>query len=215
MERQVIKYHALIEKIVIKVEYLAANFVEQLGEDRIFRLKELITALKQLKNIQNLDKLKIVGEAALERVGQLEIELIEKGFIKEKKEALKDTNSLLKNIGSSKRMVLPEDDFVVQAKIFWKGFRDNYLSKATMKAGASATGEASTNEFLYFKNVRELKAYETKRAEINHELLRGMFSIRGEKRERLVLKRKMIEQNIELLSSRIKNRSVSYVKIKR
>lgn len=215
MERQVMKYHALIEKIVIKVEYLVANFSEQLGEDRIFRLKELITALKQLKNIQNLDKLKIVGEAALERVGQLEIELIEKGFIKEKKEALKDTNVLLKGIGSSKRMVLPEDDFVVQAKIFWKGFRDDYLSKAAVKPGAAAPGEVSTNEFLYFKNVRELKAYESKRAEINRELLRGMFSLKGEKRERLVLKRKMIEQNIELLSNRIKNRSVSYVKIKR
>lgn len=209
------KYHALIEKIVIKVEYLVANFQEQLGEDRIFRLKELITALKQLKNIQNLDKLKLVGEAALERVGQLEIELIEKGFIKEKKEALKDTNVLLKGIGSSKRMVLPEDDFVVQAKIFWKGFRDDYLSKAVVKPGAAAAGEISTNEFLYFKNVRELKAYESKRAEINRELLRGMFSLKGEKRERLVLKRKMIEQNIELLSNRIKNRSVSYVKIKR
>ncbi len=42
-----------------------------------------------------------------------------------------------------------------------------------------------------------------------------MFSLKGEKRERLVLKRKMIEQNIELLTNRIKNRSVSYVKIKR
>ena len=209
------KYHALIEKIVIKIEYLVANFSEQLGEDRMFRLKELITALKQLKNIQNLDKLKLLGEAALERVGHLEMELIEKGFITDRKEALKDTNVLLKGIGSSKRMVLPEDDFVVQAKIFWKGFRENYLSKAAVKAGSAVLGETSTNEFLYFKNVRELKAYETKRAEINHELLRGMFSIKGEKRERLVLKRKIIEQNIELLSSRIKNRSVSYVKIKR
>lgn len=208
------KYHALIEKIGIKVEYLVTNFSEQLGEDRVFRLKELITALRQLKNIQNLDKLKIVGEAALERVGLLEIELIEKGFIKEKKEALKDTNVLLKSMGSSKRMVLPEDDFVVQMKMFWKGFRDEYLSKAVAKPG-SATGETSTSEFLYFKNVRELKAYETKRSEINHELLRGMFSLKGEKRNRLVLKRKMIEQNIELLSNRIKNRSVSYVKIKR
>lgn len=78
MERQVMKYHALIEKIVVKVEYLATHFSEQLGEDRVFRLKELVTALKQLKNIQNLDKLRIVGEAALERVGQLEVELIEK-----------------------------------------------------------------------------------------------------------------------------------------
>lgn len=216
MERQVAKYHALIEKVVLKVEFLAANYSEQLGEDRLFRLKELITALKQLKNIQNLDKLRIVGEAALEKVGQLEVEFIEKGYIREKKDTLKDTNALLKGIGSSKRIILPEDDFVVQVKVLWKGFRENYLSKAASKASSQAgTSEISTNEFLYFKNVRELKAYESKRAEINHELLRGMFSLKGEKRDRLVMKRKMIEQNIELLSSRIKNRSVSYVKLKR
>ncbi|MFB0964483.1 MAG: hypothetical protein QMC36_02105 [Patescibacteria group bacterium] len=101
MERQVAKYHALIEQVVLKVEFLAANYSEQLGEDRLFRLKELITALKQLKNIQNLDKLRIVGEAALEKIGQLEVEFIEKGYIREKKDTLKDTNSLLKGIGSS------------------------------------------------------------------------------------------------------------------
>lgn len=137
MERQVMKYHALIEKIVVKVEYLVTHFSEQLGEDRVFRLKELITALKQLKNIQNLDKLRIVGEAALEKVGQLEVELIEKGFIKEKKEALKDTNVLLKGLGSSKRVILPEDDFVVQVKNLWKSFRENYLSKGQSNGGQS------------------------------------------------------------------------------
>lgn len=104
----------------------------------MFRLKELITALKQLKNIQNLDKLKIVGEAALEKVGQLEVEFIEKGFIREKKETLKDTNALLKGMGSSKRVILPEDDFIVQVKVLWKGFHENYLSKVANKS--SSTG---------------------------------------------------------------------------
>lgn len=71
-----------------KIEFLLARHSAQLGEDRTFRLKELATQLRQLKNITNPDKLKIVGEAALDRIGQLEIELIEKGFITEKGEAL-------------------------------------------------------------------------------------------------------------------------------
>lgn len=216
MEVQVAKYHGLIGRIAVKVEFLVANYPEQLGEDRVYRLKELISSLKQLKNIQNLNKLKMVGEAALEKIGQLEIELIEKGYIKEKKEALKDTNALLKDVGSSKRVILPEDDFVVQAKAFWQGFRENYLSPVVKVAAVKGSAtEISSNEFLYFKNVRELKAYEAKRAEISKEILRGFFSLKGEKKDRLILKRKLIEQNIELLSSRIKNRSVSYVKIKR
>lgn len=122
------KYHALIEKIVVKIEFLLARHSDKFTEDRIFRLKELATQLRQLKNITNPDKLRIVGETALDRIGQLEIELIEKGFITEKKEALGQTNVLLREIGSRKRIVLPEDDFVVQAKTLWKTFRENYLS---------------------------------------------------------------------------------------
>lgn len=218
LARQVAKYHSLIERTVVKVEFLLANFPTQLGEDRVFRLKELVTALKQLKNTTNADKLKIVGETALDSIGKLEIELIEKGFVKDKKAVLGQTNELLRGMGSSKRVVLPEDDFVVQAKVFWKGFQENYLAPAVEKVskGSSASNaDLSTSEFVYFKNVRELKAYEAKRSEINRELFRGTFRLRGEKKDRLLLKRKLIEQNIELLSSRIKNRSVSYVKIKR
>ncbi len=99
-------------------------------------------------------------------------------------------------------------------KALWKAFHENYLSKG-LKTSRSENSETAPNEFLYFKNVRELKAYEAKKTEINRELLRGFFKLKGEKKERLLLKRKLVDQNIELLSSRIKNRSVSYVKIKR
>lgn len=216
LARQVAKYHALIERTVVKVEFLLANFPAQLGEDRVFRLKELVTALKQLKNTTNADKLKLVGETALDSIGKLEIELIEKGYVKDKKSVLGQTNELLRGMGSSKRVVLPEDDFVVQAKAFWKGFQENYLAPVEKAAKTTSSGaDASMSEFVYFKNVRELKAYEAKRAEINRELFRGMLRLRGGKKDRLILKRKLIEQNIELLSNRIKNRSVSYVKIKR
>ena len=167
------KYHALIERISGKIEYLLANYSSQLGEDRTFRLKELVSSLKQLKNIANPDKLKLIGESALDRIGQLEIELIEKGFIIEKKEALSQTNVLLREIGSRKRIVLPEDDFIVQAKAFWNSFRENYLSKSVKAVTKPIVGESgASTDFLYFKNVRELKAYQAKRSEINFELVR-------------------------------------------
>ncbi|MDQ1343818.1 MAG: hypothetical protein QG650_538, partial [Patescibacteria group bacterium] len=214
--RQVEKYHALIERIVEKIEFLLVKFPTQIGEDRAFRLKELSTKLKQLKNTTNADRLKLIGEAALESIGKLEIELIEKGHIKDKKEVLGETNTLLRGMGSSKRAILPEDDFVVQMKGIWSSFRENYFAPAVQKKSeGSLKTDIGTNEFLYFKNVRELKAYEMKKSEINRELLQGIISLRGEKRNRLIMKKKLIDQNIELLSSRIKNRSVSYVKLKR
>lgn len=217
--KQVAKYHEVIQKTTSKVETMLATFPEQLGPDRVLRMKELVGSLKQLKNIQNPDKLRIIGEAALDRIGQLEIELIQKGYIEKKKEALGNTNQLLKGLGSTKRVVLPEDDFVVQVKRVWNAFREEYLNPVTQKRKASeqpkTEADVSMSEFMYFKNVRELKAYEAKRSEIGKELFRGIFTLRGEKRERLLLKRKLVDQNIELLSNRIKNRSVSYVRIKR
>lgn len=104
-------------------------------------------------------------------------------------------------------------------KRLWNAFREEYLNPIIQKKDASnapkTEADISMNEFMYFKNVRELKAYESKRSEIGKELLRGILTIRGEKRRRLLLKRKLIDQNIELLKSRIRNRSVSYVRIKR
>ncbi len=215
LARKVAKYHALLERVDSKIESLLLRYSDKLEEDRVIRLKDLSRAVKQLKNTTNPDKLKLIGENVLERIGQLEIELLERRISDKKEELLGETNVLLKELGSSKKVVLPEEDFVRQAKIFFQRIRESYFSKRSEESSGERKTEGLSAEFLYYKNVRELQIYEAKRAELRRELLYGFFKLRGEKLERAKLKLRMVEQNIELLTNRIRNRSNSYVKIKR
>ncbi len=178
LAKEVAKYHVLIERIGMKVEEMVAQYSTHLEEDRIFRLKELITTLRQLKNITNPEKLKIIGEAALEKIGQLEIELLEKNLVKEREGFLKETNALLKKLGSSKKVVLSEENFTQRIKFVGKKLLETLSSKKETTQFSAKSTENASNEFLYFKNVRELRAYEEKRSEVQKELLRGIFSIR-------------------------------------
>jgi hypothetical protein len=212
LAKRVAKYHAVIEKVLTKIDALLVKHSSRMDENRIHNLKELSVKIRQLKNLTNPDKLYSILEAALDRIGQLEMELVRSGITEERKEFFRDTNLLLRELGSSKKVMLPEDDFVAQAKQLWKGFSENILAK-TKKTPEKT--QSVSEEFLYFKNVRELKAYEGKRSEIARELRRGIFSLPKDRRERLGVKLRLIEQNIELLRNRIGNKSNSYVKIKR
>lgn len=214
LAQRVKKYQELILKISEKIDMLLLKYSDRLEEDRIAKLKELSKTIRLLKNITNPDKLKLIGEAVLEKIGELEIELIERNFADKKGELLKDTNGILRQFGSSKKVILPEEDFMRQVRIFWQGIVDTYFTKKVRTGPAAAKSEASS-EFMYFKNVRELKIYEAKRDELKKEMFKGLFTLRGDKRERMRLKLKMIEQNVELLGNRINNRSGSYVKMKR
>ena len=60
--------------------------------------------MRQAKQGTNIDKLKIIGEAALIKIGQLELEIQGDALEQKKNEFLKETNLLLKGVGSKKRV---------------------------------------------------------------------------------------------------------------
>lgn len=71
---------------------------ETLGEERISKIKELLPVLRQMRQGSNIDKLRIIGEAALVKIGELEMELLARNKNLERTQFLKETNSLLKDL---------------------------------------------------------------------------------------------------------------------
>jgi len=200
-------YYKLIDKILEKIDFLLNNFNKNINEEKKAKLKDLYNGLKQVKNITNITKLRIIGEKALLKIWELQVELIEQNILEWKKEILLDTNNLLKWFWSSKKIILQEDDINLKIQNFFQDIKDyiKTLFNTTIKID-----KIDKNSWKYFDILRELKIYNSKLKNINIELLKNIFN--KEKLKRLKLKKKLIEQNISLITNRIKNKKISYVK---
>lgn len=81
-----------------KLELFLNTYADKLNEERVLKIKELLPTIRQMRQGSNIDKLRIIGEAALIKLGELEIELLEQDKSIEKSKFLKETNSLLKDL---------------------------------------------------------------------------------------------------------------------
>lgn len=73
-------------------------------QDRKDKIRNVIIVLKQVKTTTNVEKIKSVAEASILKVYELQQELLSNESIKEKNDCVLETNRLLKEIGSVKRM---------------------------------------------------------------------------------------------------------------
>jgi len=89
-------YYLLIDKVLVKIETLLDLYGATLVEDRRIKLQNLHQSIKQLKNTTNIDKLRLVANAALIKIGEVELELIRGTTDTKKQEFLKETNELLR-----------------------------------------------------------------------------------------------------------------------
>lgn len=207
MIKDINNYYNLIDKILLKIDYLLDNFNNNLNEEKKVKLKDLYSVLKQVKNITNITKLKIIWEKALLKIWELQVELIEKNILEWKKEILTETNNLLKWFWSTKKIILQEDDINLKVKNFLQDIKNTIKDIFNSE---NKIEKIDKNSWKYFDILRELKIYNSKLKNINKEIFKSVFD--KEKTTRLKLKKKLIEQNISLITSRIKNKKISYVK---
>ena len=98
--KEILRYYLLIDKILQKIENILSVYNEFIQPERKIKLQDFLNTLKQLKNTTNIDKLRIVSESALVKIGEIELELIQGNKTIEKKDFLNETNELLKKFGS-------------------------------------------------------------------------------------------------------------------
>ncbi len=198
-------YYNLIDEVLFKIEYILNNFNKQIWPEKASKLDYLYNTLKQIKNITNINKLKIVWESALLKIWELQLDLISKNILTSKKEILKETNLLLKKIWSNKQIFLDEDNILSKLKILLKDIF--YFSKDWENS------RKEINQFVYYKILRELNIYKQKLKEINYKILKYTILFKKTELIKLKIKKKLIIQNIQLIKNRLKNNKFSYTKI--
>lgn len=209
MGKEIKMYYGLIDKILIKIETLLIKYSTEITDERKWKLQEIHTTLKHLKNTTNTDKLRIISERALLRIGAVELDLVKGTVDKEKQGFIDETNNILRKFGSSERVRNPNTDILLKGKRIIGEFIQNLSSLKETKR----EWRKDTQSFVFYKNLRELHIYKQKLSETNRNLFIATILFQKEKQQRLRLKKRLIVQNIQLIKNRIKNIRFSYSKI--
>lgn len=210
MKKELEQTYKMIDFVLEKVKNLIDNKeIEDLDPIQKEKLKTLYNSIIKIKKSTNIAKLKEVGELALYKVGLLELRELEKHKSTKMKGLLKDTNKLLKQIWSSKQFVEKEKDYkrIVSERLtefFWK-----YAPKKEKKQKVDKTSHE------YIRTELLIRKYKEKLKENTQEIIKNFFRKKSEKKDDLLLRRKVIKQNLILYKVKQKWVNYSYTAIKK
>ena len=74
------------------------------------------------------------------------------------------------------------------------------------------TPKAEKETFAYYKNLRELSVYEERLRMVKAEI-RTLFFKNNPRKQRLLLKKRLLKQNILIIHSRVSGKSISYSRV--
>lgn len=204
--RQVEQYGIIIDSTIEDIQNLILKYHNILSLDRKSELEDIMRTLVQTKWSSNIWKIKLVVENSLKTVGEIKLDLVKTGKEEEKKKFLQETNALLKQIGSNDRIE------VTQKNDIWKSITDA-LSRFSKKEEKKESKKVDTNSFIFYKNQRELAIYKEIHSKNDRQILKSAIMFQWKNLKRLWLKRKLLQQNIQIIDNRIHNRNISYTKV--
>lgn len=203
----------LIEKVLEKMAFIITNSHNyNLSEDRKYKLETIYNNVIKLKKSTNISKLKEIWELALIKIGQIELESLEEEKDQESKNLLKETNILLKKIGSGKQFHQKNKDinYIFQQLLWkikktfsWESIKNIFFPNKKNKE------LIDKESYSFLKTLLLLEKYKEKLRENNREFFKNFLIIifpffQKEKKEKIIIKRKVIKQNITLLEAKKK-----------
>lgn len=208
------RYETVIEETLEKIQNLLIKYHDSIGVEQKNTLNQIELELTKIKWTRNISKIKHVLEDSLGTIGSVELFLLKQGMVKEKKQFLSKTNELLKEIWSDTKVQTQEEkesDIGYKLQSLFSKITDNKKEEKDDTNTASAT--IDTNSFVYLKNKRELSIYKKRLQKNLTDIVKNIFSFKFWNLKRLLLKRKLLRQNIQIIESRINQKHISYTKI--
>ena len=214
LKKELTQIYDLIDFILVKLENLL-NWKTwiKLDNEQKEKLKKIYNSIIKIKKITNISKLKIIWELALVKIWQIELKYLEEKHEEWSKQLLKETNNLLKKIGSKKSFIEKDKDINYILKNLWNIIND-YFSKFK-KDNKKEKIDKHSHE--YVKNMLFLKRYKEKLNENTLFIIKNFLSLlfNSELREETFIRRKVLNQNIYLLKIKEKWVNYSYTFIKK
>lgn len=208
--KEINHYSTVIDSTIEKIQNLFLKYHKTITPEKRQELENIESVLSQAKWWSNLWRLKNIIENALTVVGRVESDLIKWWVEGEKDKLIEETNSLLKQIWSSERIITKEQEKAdIGKNILWffQSFKKEEVSKIEQKK------KVDTNSFIFYKNLRELNVYKANLNKVVIDILKAIVLFNFSQIKRLRLKKKLLEQDIQIIDNRIHNRNISYTKI--
>ena len=176
------------------------------------KLNTIHNSIIKFKQTTNVAKLKEIWEQALLKIWELEAKQIEANKSATNEKLLKDTNSALKKLWSTYKIIPKNRDYILILKNKINDIKTNLLKKINNKENI-----VDKTTHSYIKNLLFLKKYKEKLRKNTSSIIKNILIIclNKQKREKLFIRRKVIKQNIILLTAREKGVWVSFKFIKK
>ncbi len=176
-----------------------------------------------MKRSTNLEKLKEIGELALTKIADIELQTVETKKDDASRDLLKETNTLLKQLGSNKHFVEHDKDIKKLAGETFHDIQASFSFKkylAERKARKKARKNIDKESYDFLKTTLLLEKYQEKKKE-NAKDMRKNFTLflnpftSSSQKEHLLLKKRVLQQNITLLKAKRNGGVNSYTDIKK
>lgn len=228
--KEIERLHAVYAKMLAKAETILNTYRDDLGSDLRNDLNDIVTKIKTIGAISNIDRLRMFGEASLKRIGEAELIIISKRSIKEKKAFLEETNQLLRGVGSHKFVHVQQESIGESLKRLFSPLLERFKEKTaaapsdlvSMKAGdasayraapISQSGLVKKGSYLYYHVLKDIETYERKYKTVYREWLHALFRLDRKSIHAKRIKLDLIAQNVRLLKARLSGSAFSYTKI--
>lgn len=216
MKKEVEQVQKVIERVIVKLkQFINMPTNEYLSFEKKDTLKKVHEQLLTLRVSTNISKLKQIWELALSKIAQIELDIVNNSKSQEAKELLKETNKLLKQVGSKESFVANEDDlwYILKQNI------EELKNIFSFKKNKKKKREIDTTSGTFLKTKLTLEKYQAKLSQLKKEKLKNfqiyIFPTKSwnKLKEDFYLKERVLKQNILILESRITGTTPSYTKI--
>ena len=220
MKKELDETYKVIDKVLVKLKYfLELPESEILNYDKKMKLKDIFNLIIKLKTSTNIVKLRQIWEIALTKIWEIEMQVLESKKDEETRNLLKETNKLLKQVWSKKSYIEKDKDILFILWNFFANINSMFKSYVEENTKQKPKFEIDKQTYIFLKNKLLLEKYNYKLNLINKEILNNflVFLIptkeNQEKKENLLIRKKVLLQNQKILQSRLTWKTYSYVKI--
>jgi len=216
LKKELDETYRLIDFVLIKLKHILDNANEkEVSLEKKQKIKNLYNSIIKLKKTTNISKLKIIWEKALKKIWEIELSILEVSKSDKSRKFLKETNKLLKEVGSKEKFIEKDRDinYIVNKFISWIKLKIDNLKKRKKENKEKIDIESSS----YWKTKLLIKKYTDKEKELNKEKFKIFFNFlkkwEKEKLNDLNIKLKVVKQNLTILKAKQTWKIVSYTKI--
>lgn len=220
MKKKLEDINKIITFVLIKLENLLnSELWENLDFEKKEKIQKIQAVLMKIRGSTNIEKLKEIWEKALLKLWEIELQLLEQRKDETHRKLLKDTNGLLKKIGSKRQFKEKERDiWYILKTSFWK---IRYFIKTQIESFRSKKWDVDKTGHEYIKNLALLNKYEEKKSAHIKEVYKNVwvflfpFGKNADKRDALLIRMNVLKQNIKLFDAKFKSVKFSYTKVKK